>query len=115
VVKLTGGSHLSVRGREGKREGGPARSAGPAVEKRTGRGGKKKKEEKVGRGWKRGREEEGLFFSFSFSTLLNKTFKPFTQKKPFQVYKIILKTFKPHNQKQKPMHFNMMHKHLGIF
>jgi hypothetical protein len=82
-----------VRGREGKREGGPARSAGPAVEKRTGRGGKKKKEEKVGRGWKRGREEEGLFFSFSFSTLLNKTFKPFTQKKTFSSFQNYFKNF----------------------
>jgi hypothetical protein len=38
--------------------------------KTNGPRGKNKKEEKVGRGWKRGREEEGLFFSFSFSTKL---------------------------------------------
>jgi hypothetical protein len=65
-VKLTGGSHLSVRGREGKREGGPARSAGPAVEKRTGRGGKTKKR----RRWVAvGNEEERkrvCFFLFLF-------------------------------------------------
>jgi hypothetical protein len=98
------------------------KQAGPQWEKNRrevdlGRGEKEKEEEeKGGRGWKGGREEEGLiFFSFFF-------FNPFKTKlsnllliKPFQVSKIILKTFKPHNQKQKPMHFNMMHKHLGIF
>jgi hypothetical protein len=98
VVKLAGRSHLSARGREGRREGGPAGVCwagkdGWTGSGKTGRGGKER-EEKVGRGWKGARKEEDLiFFLFLF-------FNPFKTKlsnlllmKPFQVSKIIFKNF----------------------
>jgi hypothetical protein len=85
VVKLTGGSHLSARGREGKREGGLAGVCwadrfGWVGCAKTGRGGKKRKRW-VAAG-KEG-EEEGLIFFFFFSTLLKQNFQTFSS---FQNY-----------------------------
>jgi hypothetical protein len=86
VVKLTGGSHLSARGREGKREGGLAGVCwadrfGWVGCAKTGRGGKKKRRRWVAAG-KEG-EEEGLIFFFLFSTLLKQNFQTFSS---FQNY-----------------------------